>query len=273
MKKIAIIGPKITLGSDPEVFLFNPKTGKFISAVDKIGGSKMFPAPMEKEGFFVQEDNVLAEFNIPPAYNESEFVSYLTDGLDQVKRRVPYFDLKIQASAFMPAEELEDPRAQEFGCDPDYNAWTGARNMPPSEEAKFAPLRSAGGHVAVGYDLLDTQIDKEEVDQNIVRWLDLRLGVPSILMDSDKERRKLYGKAGAYRSKSFGVEYRTLSSFWLANQKLMRWVYQNTVKSVKDAGNEMFIDAKLALQVQNCINNADEDLAMNLVLENNLEVV
>lgn len=272
MKTKNIIGEKITLGSDPELFLFDPHQNKFISSIGIVGGSKWQPLPLDEPGFFVQEDNVLVEFNIPPANTEGEFVSYLSSGMDQIKNRIPGLELKVQASVFMPADQLEDPSAKMFGCDPDYNAWTGKMNNPPSDEAKKATLRSAGGHVSVGYDLMDEDVDKMEVNMNIVKWLDLRLGVPSILLDKDKHRRQLYGKAGAFRHKPFGVEYRTLSSFWLGNQKLMRWVYQNTIQAVKDAGNELFIDEKTGNKVQQCINNSDENLAMELCLIHNLEI-
>jgi hypothetical protein len=269
----AVIKPLITLGSDPELFLYDPQKGKFVSAIDKVGGTKYNPAPMDKDGFFIQEDNVLVEFNIPPADTEDAFVTNLVLGLGMIKKRLPGLELVAQASAFMPEEALQDPRCMIFGCDPDFNAWTDKRNKPPSNKQKESPLRSAGGHIAVGYELEDQTIDKRDVNRNIVQWADLYLGVPSILMDKDTERRKLYGKAGAFRHTSFGVEYRTLSSFWLGSQQLMRWAYRNTKKAVERASNSDFIDKNLGRRIQSCINNANQDVAKDICKEYDIALV
>ena len=54
----------------------------------------------------------------------------------------------------------------------------------------------------------------------------------------------MYGKAGCLRYKPYGMEYRTLSNFWLNSKELMAWVYQQTVNGVsqlfdgKDYTNE-----------------------------------
>ena len=113
----------VVLGADPEVFLFDSEAGQFVSSIDKIGGTKHCPMYLEK-GFAVQEDNVLAEFNIPPAQTEHEFVANLNKGFALLSNILPpNLQLKISSSAFMPASEVSDPRAKEFGCDPDFNAW------------------------------------------------------------------------------------------------------------------------------------------------------
>src|SRR3546814_9474953 len=39
----------------------------------------------------------------------------------------------------------------------------------------------------------------------------------------------MYGAAGAFRTKPYGVEYRVLSNAWLKDSKLMSWVYKNTI--------------------------------------------
>ena len=58
---------KLRLGCDPEVFLLNQQ-GKFVSSIDKVGGSKLITRQLEgmEKGFTVQEDNVALEFGIPP---------------------------------------------------------------------------------------------------------------------------------------------------------------------------------------------------------------
>lgn len=263
----------VVLGADPEVFLFEPNTGKFISSIDKIGGNKHCPMELE-EGFAVQEDNVLAEFNIPPAKTEEEFIFNLNKGFRLLKGILPFnLDLKIASSAFMPASEVEDLRAKQFGCDPDFNAWKkGEPNIKPACPDDLL-LRTAGGHIHVGYDITDDEIEKADVSENIVRWMDVYLGIPSIIMDKDKQRRLLYGKAGAYRHKPYGVEYRTLSSFWLASDKLKSWAYRQTQRAIEKASDSKFVDARLSGLVVNTINNGNEDTARELVKELQLDLV
>lgn len=67
----------------------------------------------------------------------------------------------------------------------------------------------------------------------IVKQLDYYLGVPSLLWDNDPRRRLLYGKAGAFRPKPYGLEYRTLSNRWLTNVPLQQWVYSSALTALQ----------------------------------------
>lgn len=60
------------------------------------------------------------------------------------------------------------------------------------------------GHIHIGYN--NPEIEKS-VD--IIKAMDLFLGIPSILMDKDTLRRSRYGKAGAFRFKSYGKRKKT----------------------------------------------------------------
>jgi hypothetical protein len=44
----------------------------------------------------------------------------------------------------------------------------------------------------------------------------------------------MYGAAGAFRPKPYGVEYRVLSNAWLQSEELMAWVYRTTTKAITD---------------------------------------
>lgn len=258
----------IKLGCDPEAFLMDIH-GQLKSSIGLIGGSKDFPLALPiGEGYAVQEDNVAIEFNIPPAAAREEFVYSIRTTLDYLLAEVGAkygFGIAQMSAASFPPSELENPAAHVFGCDPDFNAWTQSPNPRPSAEDKT--LRSCGGHVHVGF-------DRSEADgTEIIKNMDLFLGVPSVLMDKGELRKQLYGKAGAYREKQYGVEYRTLSNFWIFNDRLIQWVWDNTSAAVSAAKSQFAISKKDARDIINCINNNDKAIAEKLVSKFNLDVV
>jgi hypothetical protein len=259
---------EIKLGCDPEAFM-QDATGTLRSSIGLIGGSKENPMPLPiGEGYCVQEDNVALEFNIPPAEGRSQFVESISKTLnfltENIKSMYGYTLSEKSAESFLP-EELDNPQALQFGCDPDYNAWT--KDVNPKPKAADANLRSCGGHVHIGYDK-----DKADVP-TVMQMMDLFLGVPSILMDSGELRKELYGKAGAYREKSYGGEYRTLSNFWIFNNRLIEWVWDNTSKAVDAAESRLTLSEQDRIDVVDAINTNDKGLAMHLVKKFNLEVV
>ena len=216
------------IGSDPELFLKNAD-GKYISAIGIVGGNKNYPKPVKElgKGFFVQEDNVLLEFNTPPARSSNKWVDNHSIMLTHLNKTLEAKGLKIaiDASAEMPVDQLQDPRAHVFGCDPDFNVWTLKPNPRPHSDNPN--LRSAGGHVHVAYK--GTNVNKILLG----RKLDLFLGLWSVIHDPDTRRRELYGKAGAIRFKPYGIEYRTLSNFWLATPNLTYMVWEGVERALK----------------------------------------
>lgn len=258
---------KLKLGCDPEVFMADLQ-GHLKSSIGLIGGSKEHPQPLPiGEGFMVQEDNVAMEFNIPPAESAREYVesiqktlAFLTEG---VKNRYGFQIVNLSAASW-PEEELQTPQAQTFGCDPDYNAWTGKKNPRPNAADKN--LRSCGGHVHVG-------LDKDRINSvNLIKMMDLYHGVPSVLMDKGELRKELYGKRGAYRDKPYGVEYRTLSNFWIFNPKLIDWVWNNTERAVAAVEAQFPID-EYDEPILQAIDNNDKSAAEYLVKHLKLEVI
>lgn len=116
------------------------------------------------------------------------------------------------------------------------------------------------GHIHVGYD--DNNI---ETSLNIIKAMDLFLGVPSIVLDDDTDRRKMYGKAGCFRIKPYGVEYRTLSNFWIASEELTNWVFEQTLKAIDFVNSGFDFDDDLSKNIQDCINNQDIELSKKII--------
>lgn len=264
---------KYKLGCDPELFLIDT-SGVLRASCGKIGGTKTKPLPLPiGDGYAVQEDNVAVEFNIPPAETAREFRQSISSTLHLLTARLGQqygYTLSKESAASFPDEELESPQALEFGCDPDFNAWTGKVN--PKPKADDPNLRSCGGHIHVGIDL-----QKTEDKRRFIKLMDLYIGVPSVLMDRGEKRKLLYGKAGAYRPQLYkgdihGVEYRTPSNFWIFDERLVTWVWDNTARAAEAVDSQFAID-EYKDSILQAINNNDKDMARFLVQQHNLEVV
>lgn len=250
-----------TFGSDPELFLVNTKTKRIVSAINKIPGYKEEPYKEGlPEGFGLQTDNILAEFNIPPVTQESDFIDaieFMKNVIrDKAKAIDPNFDILCQASAKATPKELRHPQAKEFGCDPDYCVYTNAKNEV-SKAAK-TNLRSAGFHIHVGYP--ENNIDTSLL---MLRYIDAFVGLPSILYDTDAERRNLYGKAGCFRLQKYGFEYRTLSSFWISNPSRLRFIWRQLIYALYAFEHDWNLPT--GTDVRDTINNNDVEKAKDLI--------
>lgn len=256
------------LGADPELFLKDASEA-YISAIGLIGGSKEQPRPLEiGPGFMVQEDNVAIEYNIPPAGSRDEFDNNIDKIMKFLSMEVQKIGLHFDSSSAVsfPKEQLLHPMAQKFGCDPDYNAWKeGKRN--PRPKANDPSLRTCGGHVHIGYDF-ESETDLIE----FIKHMDL-FTLGSIIMDKGELRKELYGKAGCYRPKSYGGEYRSLSNFWIFKPEYRNWVWESTEMAM-DAWKNKSIDIDAERNdILLAINKNNKKVASNLIDKYNLLVV
>lgn len=244
------------LGADPEVFLVNRKTKQFQSVIGLIGAGKDNPLQVEHlpKGFTLQEDNVALEFGIPPAASADEFVHHIQTVMRAGLSKCKGMTFSKLSCTLFPDEALEHPMARVFGCEPDYNAYTGDVN--PRPEPPHPSMRSAGGHIH-----FETKCDPRAV----VKALDCLISVPAVLMDDGQERRKIYGKAGAYRPKPYGGEYRTPSNFWIFDEKYIRWVWGQSQLAERWAKSmpHFFTDGIMD-RVQECINTGNREMAESL---------
>lgn len=217
---------KLTLGSDPEFFF--TKNGEPFPVCGLIGGTKDEPKETPFGG--ILEDNTQAEIVHPPVN------VYATDGLKQwlevLNNNLDYVSYlattvgmeldRIRSSYRFDGEVLDHfgKQARQFGCVPDYNAYTGRRNPSPSAESN---LRTNAGHVHLGYDC-----DQDDFDAKceFVKYLDHVVGRWCVANDPDLTRMIRYGQAGAFRPKPYGLEYRVPSNFWLQNDDNMTRMFE-----------------------------------------------
>lgn len=254
----------IAAGADPEVLL-KDKDGHPRSAEGRFGGTKTDPKPMAglPEGFFVQEDNVAAEYNIPPASTRKEFTINIQKGLSHVRKMAKKqgLDLAIVAAMHFSQEELNTPHAKLLGCEPDLCVWTGTPNPRPIPPPT---LRTAAGHVHVSWAKPD---DIQRA--GLVKLFDILLVIPSLLVTEPNERRSLYGRAGAARYKWYGVEARSMDNFWIAERAYCDHVFDQVVRATNmlNQGGDLLIEAidSWSEEIQATINNHDVDNALRLM--------
>lgn len=240
-----------TFGADIEYFIQTAK-GELFPAIGLIGGSKEEPKPLG-DGYFVQEDNVAVEFNIPICKTPREWVKAVELGFIKSRGRLPpTFYSKEGASGIFAAEYLNSPEARTFGCEPDINAWT--RRVNPRPQATNPLLRSCGGHVHIGWEKpdLDTRFE-------LIKACDVFVSLPSLLEDRDTERRKLYGKAGACRIKDYGVEHRVLSNYWLFNSDYATTVITRYSTAIDFINKGLTIDEEDNAGIIAAINESNVD--------------
>ena len=252
---------KIKLGSDPEIFI--EQNGEIVSAVGMIPGTKDEPHPITNKGHFIQTDNIAFEFNIPPCETADEYVeniNFVKEHLE-VLAKANNCTLSLLASSEINSIHLQTEQSQTFGCEPDLNVYLEDLNPKPDSNTN---LRCVGAHVHIGYENPDF-----EVSERIVKMFDIFVTLPSLLKDNDERRRELYGKAGSFRVKDFGVECRALSNFWIHSDKLIKWVFNQTIKAVETVLNnedESFI-RKFSERVQEAIDSNNKEVTKLLLLE------
>ena len=252
-------------GCDPEVFV--RQNGQFVTAHNLVPGTKTDPHKVPFGA--IQVDGMALEFNIDPAETADQWVHNIKQVYHALQAAVPGYQLVNCPTADFNLEYFKScpDEAKILGCDPDYNAYTGGMNEPPQGDR---PFRTAAGHVHIGWldDLISNVSDPGHIAdcELIIRNLDYTLGIQSLLYDADNRRRSLYGAAGAYRPKPYGVEYRVLSNVWLESEDLQRWVFNTAKRTMEliESGVDLSLDDYTKTQTQRTIKNSDVSYARDV---------
>lgn len=220
---------ELLVGADPEFFIRDAVTTRPLIICGLLGGTKERPMPMQglAKGFAYQEDNVMAEFNVPPTDSLHTFYNNIQSGLGYVvsilQRTNPNIQADPRCEILFPIAELNThAKALEFGCSPDFDGWRNGEPCPQIDPAALvdgkSALRCAGGHLHFGY--------TSEIPHPIMaQFCDLLIGLPSLRRDKQIKRRALYGTPGRFRPTSYGIEYRTLSNFWLFDSHAVETIF------------------------------------------------
>lgn len=219
----------LVIGADPEYLVRDNRTGAFVSAHNLIPGSKKKPHKYKSGA--IQVDGVSAEININPATSSAMFINNINQIREYLTNRLgPTYSIAATPFAEFDQSYFDQlpEAAKELGCDPDFNAWSnGAENPAP---LAAGPFRTGAGHVHLGWCKPDKALMRDPDHRNdcvaMVKQLDYYIGIHTLRYDPDGRRRSLYGRAGAFRIKPYGVEYRVPSNSWLRDEVLMSWIFR-----------------------------------------------
>lgn len=208
-----------TFGCDPE-FMLN-RWDDLQSAISLLPKKEN---AVLKNGNAFYFDNVLAEIAVKPSKNKHDAVTNIRNALFHLSKLIKPCRFSIRSSGKYPIKQLEDKDAKIAGCNPEWNVYTLKCILPPEEVISKTTFRTAGGHIHVGAKGLDDPSKCFDV----IRMMDLFIGIPSLFMDTDgtsKDRRKIYGHAGSHRMTDYGFEYRSLGNFWFSSPEYVNLIY------------------------------------------------
>lgn len=239
----------ITVGADPELFLMKDK--EFVSGHDAVPGTKY--NPFRVKGGAVQVDGTAVEFNINPALTADEFSTNIALIIERLEVMVASVDPKFRLVCAPVAYYTKDywetipTKAKVLGCEPDYNAYTQDENERPDGEVTF---RTGSGHVHIGWTEDQDPHSPEHFHDCLmaIKQIDSILYPVSFFWDKDTKRRELYGAPGAFRPKSYGAEYRTLSNVWLSDVDIQEWIFNSVVHGMHLLEDRVFLYNKPYVQ-------------------------
>lgn len=207
----------ILMGADPEVAL--TRNGKIVPCVGLIHGTKSSPFPVANSavGLKLQEDNVSLEYNFDPVAVE-RFSVVNAVAFSELKANVKTligkdYGVILADAVEFSEEQLASEQAKAFGCDPDFLAHSRGDMRPPLNPKRVGSTRCFAGHIHIGYDKSKCPTPEWAIVQGIEAFCYMFQVVNG--HDQQGLRRALYGLPGLYRPKSYGLEYRTPSNYWI----------------------------------------------------------
>ena len=268
----------IYMGADPEFFF--SKDGKVV------GAEKIIP----KEGLLtnnygnnnnIKIDGIQAEINPPPDTCREALarnIGFCFLKLTQEMKKDKEIKIDFTITKKLTKKELEEisEENKQLGCTPSLSTYK-SRSLVIKNPSLYQ-YRSAGGHIHLGEQDKDDYMNHSKINkalknpERLVPILDILVGNTCVLIDKDpnnKIRRRNYGRAGEYRTPDHGLEYRTLSNFWLKNYTLMSFVMSLARQAVvivahsttKNNYEKMLRKKANMRDIKRAINNNDTELA------------
>jgi len=282
---------RVRIGCDPEIFLSDAK-GKIVPVTGMVGGTKSSTVPLlsllhgglpdsstvhykkffKSPEFGILEDGPCLEFNVPSSSEWDRFCSNVTQVVCLIESWAHNKGLKLALGT--PEAEFSEETFEknsvlkDIGCSPDFDAYGDCRSRKPITHADLGTKRFSGGHIHLGY-------NTEMVPPYIMaKFMDLIVGLPLVILgEKQGGRRAVYGQAGLYRPKPYGVEYRTPSNLWVKHTGTNAVMYlTSAILSLGRMADTMVPMLKGAcapgvipwVEVRRAINNEDRNLAIDV---------
>ncbi len=238
LNNINNLGPSdLKTGFDPEVFVRNRTTGDLIPGFELLPGPK--PSPDSALGpSCVYPDGFAVEFATEPKGCLAYATDHIQAGLRLAARAAERVDggLDLADVAHIPNITTYGARQVQLGCSPSHNAYGKESQIP--EDPYALPFRTIGCHVHFGRNpnvanLRANLLAPQTIEQT-VRTLDYVVGpiMTSLLAGlEDPLRRTIYGRAGEFRFKPYGFEYRVPSAAIMWHPVLFN-IIVNTARNV-----------------------------------------
>jgi len=292
----------LTLGDDPEMFLYDHESCRIVNALTVLRKDKHDPVVLDGD-IKMYADNVLVEFSHRPSYTSQSATVKIREALVACHERLGtrYSLLPICCHTFSdlppkPSDELvkawlEDrtgavkgvPLEWQIGCNPNFDVYASEYGSPRNQLPFSSGLRTGSFHIHIGNaNMEDPNEDRlltAESKAKAVKLMDLFVGLSEVVFNDDESshtRRKLYGRAGEFRPTNYGIEYRVLGNYALRSPRLTQLVYELTEYAMSMFDTEIFVDECLSMhdmdKVQSAINDNDKSLAMGILQESWLPV-
>jgi hypothetical protein len=269
-----------TFGSDFEMAVLDSSSKKIKPVCMLLGGTKNQPEPIGKD-CYKQEDGPMAEFNIKPVTTLKNWRYYFKYCIQEGNKFLAKSGNELIAISSHTFEdsELNQHNLRILGCSESLCAYSVVPNNPCGK----TNLRTTGVHIQIGFDYrcpkTNELFDRDKANL-LAKYFDTYMGIPSILLDTDSERRKLYGKAGDFR---FGskwceekdkrinlFEYRSLGGGLLSNPKNIDWLFKSTKKVVSNYNKKTKLPPDILIRT--IINNNITEDAKKLIKKLKIEL-
>lgn len=246
----------MSIGTDPELFVMRKNRKKTASSIHLVKGFKdgligqddsgaphtfqeAFQDGKCTVGAILKRDGWALELNTAPSSCRDNIVPYTAATFRKFYKQFPGW--KLSAIPVLPLDKASLKGdvpfgVNEFGCLPDYSAYTMEEKTPERQDY-HNEMRYAGGHLhlsLLGWSKIGSNSEMRRDAKLFYAGLtalqmDVFIGIPLVAMlgeindYGEEERRTYYGQAGSFRVTDYGLEYRVPSSAIMLSPILFAW--------------------------------------------------
>jgi hypothetical protein len=265
------------IGCDPELFLYDNIKKRIVPACGIVEGSKESPIVL-KNGGMVQLDGTVLEFGTPPVDPTGlNFSKALIETLNIIRKQLfdkhgDRYELRCGAVAAYSSKDIRVGHAGLMvGCSPQYILSDGRRVIRGilHSSGTISPRKvPIGGHIHFGF--VDEMVGRKVMDYSALRFIRAlnRLNISSFITDVPCDATKTRNSVMNFveftptiRIKPYGVEFRNLSSYWLACPDVADLFSKFHTQAVRTALGHMAVDAcQVSTEIQECLQKLAEQI-------------